>query len=1271
MPVEPEEEFGGTERFAIERRLGAGAFGVVYRAFDRERNASVALKTLRRADVEALYRLKQEFRSLQGIAHPNLVELHELLADAGHWFFTMELVEGTNFLEHVWGVSASGPAPTPSPAAAGASTLSRERASNERADDERGQPAPFHPPAHHFPLNADRLRIAMRQAVGGICALHGAGKLHRDIKPSNILVSREGRVVLLDFGLVTELGSPRPDRSMSLVGTPSYMSPEQGAGRPVTEASDWYSLGVMLFEALTGRRPFEGDWVEMVWEKQHRVAAAPSDLLLGIPEDLDRLCQDLLLGNPEKRPNGDEILRRLAGPGPRSSKATTAAVAKPAPFVGRQTHLAALEAAYNASRGTGVVAVYVHGSSGMGKTALVRHFLDGLRREDAVVLTGRCYERESVPYKAFDSLVDSLSQHLKKLPSAQAEALLPRDVLALARLFPVLRRVEAVAGARRRVLEIPDSQELRRRAFGALRELFGRMAEQKPLVLFIDDLQWGDVDSAALLAELLRPPDPPSLLLIAAYSSEELQTSPLLRNLEPNRAIEAGSARGILVGELAPFEAQDLARTLLADSREPSGDADSIARESGGSPLFIDELVRYVRTSAEASRRPRPPAGEASDATLARVIQSRLRLLPEEAHRLLEIAAVAGQPVALAVARQAADLPAVEEAAAALRQGHLVRTRGSERGDEIEPYHDRIREAVVANLSADRLRILHRRLALALEASIAPDPETLALHFQEAGENSRAAVYAETAATRASEALAFDRAARLYRLAIDLGAAEHRAGQRELQIRLGDALANAGRGGEAARAYLAAAEGAPSADALELRRRAADQLFRSGHLDEGILLMEAVLARIGLKLFDTPFRAIVTFLYHRLLIRLRGLDYRERDASQVSPEELFRVDTCWTVSLGFLNVNVARARGFGNRHLLLALKAGEPYRAALAIAFEAALSAADGWRRKKRTDRLLQRATALAERVNHPHAIGLARMATSAAAYLQGRWRDCWETAQSAEAIFRERCTGVAWERDFTHIFSLRALFYLGEIKELSHRLPALILEAEERDDLLAAATLRIRLSYLPLLAADETAGARANLQDAIAHWSHAGFWSQHYYALVAETEIALALGEGGKARELLTGNWGILERSRSLRVQLFRIEARHLLARTALAAAVGATVPGERARTLLQSAERDARRIEREHVHWGDPLAALIRAAVAATRREPETALRFLVAAEKGFDTADMALHAAVARRRRGELLGGDDGRAIVAGADAWMAGQHIKNPARMSAMLAPGRWT
>src|SRR5262249_40335583 len=161
-------------------------------------------------------------------------------------------------------------------------------------------------------------------------------------------------------------------------------------------------------------------------------------------------------------PSGRDVLRRL---GSESSEPVLPTSSPPssgprASLIGRDRHLAALADAFAAMKRGRTVSLYVHGRSGAGKSVLVQRFLDRLSREDeAVILAGRCYERESVPYKALDGLVDSLGRYLRSMPSAEARALLPRDVPLLAQVFPALRHAEAVAAAPRRVLNILDPHE--------------------------------------------------------------------------------------------------------------------------------------------------------------------------------------------------------------------------------------------------------------------------------------------------------------------------------------------------------------------------------------------------------------------------------------------------------------------------------------------------------------------------------------------------------------------------------------------------------------------------------------------------------------------------------------------------------------------------------------------------------------------------------------------------------------------------------------------
>ena len=179
--------------------------GVVYEVLDRERRRNVALKTLLRFDPNSVYLFKQEFRALADVHHRNLVHLHELVQSAdGPLFFTMELVTGLDFLEHVLGESRGRPGRTPDASQPGTGSNLVTRKMRVAGD---------HPPAtpaaslgdQPMPANPERLRPALRQLVHGLRALHAAGKLHRDVKPSNVLVTPEGRVVLLDFGIAMEL----------------------------------------------------------------------------------------------------------------------------------------------------------------------------------------------------------------------------------------------------------------------------------------------------------------------------------------------------------------------------------------------------------------------------------------------------------------------------------------------------------------------------------------------------------------------------------------------------------------------------------------------------------------------------------------------------------------------------------------------------------------------------------------------------------------------------------------------------------------------------------------------------------------------------------------------------------------------------------------------------------------------------------------------------------------------------------------------------------
>jgi hypothetical protein len=1243
LPAKPHaSEFAGTSRYKVQRRLGAGAFGVVYEVEDALLGGSVALKVLHEPSGNALYRFKNEFRALADLKHENLVALHELTEHAGRWFFTMDLVQGVDIVKFLTG-------DTP-------------------AVDEATGEAPISSAVHGSAQDWDAMRVLFAQLARGVATLHDAAKIHRDIKPSNILVDTSSgapRVVLLDFGLVTEAADVQLTGG-ALVGTPAYMAPEQAFAETVGPECDWYSIGSVLYVALTGRLPVWGKTsVEVLTRKQIEDPPPPSAIRSGVPPDLDELCMALLNRDPAKRPSGAEVLRRL-GARPRGpvSGTRSATAARSPLFVGRARALATLSEAYRAMRDGHAVVVNVKGRSGFGKTELVRCFLEQTERTDPdlVALSGRCYERESVPYKALDALVDGLRRYIRRLPELDRNAILPRNMTALTRLFPVLSGVAEVQ--RRWPDNLRDTLEMRRRGFSALNELFARLADRQHVVLFIDDLQWGDFDSAAALAEILAPPDPPTLLLILAFRSEDMASSKLLHGLGNLTRGEHLRSFEIDLGPLADDEARELVTKLLAEKAEADTrpeTVDQLVREGAGMPFMLGELVAFMNQGGGAAARATTGDRISASSLVDELVRTRAERLEADTKRLLEIICVAGQPLSRASALRAAGLSADRALASLdeLRVAKLVRLRGTE---EVETFHDRVCEAIIEAIPAATLVTRHDTLAEALEAEPDVDPERLGLHLRAAGHGARALVYLERAAKHASETLAFERAARLYRAALDLSEGSH-----DLRVRYAEALANAGHGGEAGRAYLAAIGDAEPAEVLPLRRNAAEQFLRSGHIDEALPVVEEVLREVGLKIPATPGRSLASLLVQRAKLWVRGLDFQEK--RDVPAAELQKIDVCWALGNGMGGVDVIRGADFQARHLSLALRAGEPYRISRALAWESILTAIEGGPSGlRRAAEIVPRATAIAERLDNAHALAWATAAEAIRHFCLANWGKARTFSEASIKLFQEHCADIGWEVGSMEMWWwLPATRWLGDYAILCRHAPSTARDGSARGDRYTVTGVRTHVLPHVHLIGDRPDDASREGTEAIREWSQQRWLTHHWCNTVVQGHAALYSGRFGDGIACLERDGREMQRALQMRLQTMRAQYTDIRSRMYAAAALAEPAGSTRRRDLALLAERDADALEKESLTWARALGLATRAAAAKAQGNDDHARVLYTQAGVAFAELDMEGHELAARAQLGALEGGERGTAERASALAAFAARGVVNAERYARMLVP----
>ena len=1194
----PDDAFEGTERYTVRRRVGAGGMGVVYEVDDHARNQVVALKTLKRRSGHDIYQLKREFRQLADVAHPNLVSLYDLVVDERHCFFTMELVDGVTFVEYA---------------------RTNDSLSNVFA----------------------RIRGVFPQLVHGIHELHRRGLQHRDIKPSNVLVTMAGRVVILDFGLTSGavLDMPGYERA----GTPAYLSPEQCNAGPVSSASDWYSVGATLYHALSGRLPFEGTVRDVIEKKMTEEPRSIADVVPDVPRDLAHVCMAMLHREPRARMSGASALDSL-------SVGADGAPSAPSDrrgdvFVGRQTALDVLSAAWANVQAHRSASVFVHGPSGIGKSALVQHFIETrLEGQSVLLLRSRCHEHESIPYKALDAIVDGLARHLSSLPAMQLAEVLPRDVHALARLFPVIRAVALESLAQPET----DPHLVQRQAFSAFRDVLALLAARQPLIVDIDDFHWADADSVRWLTELLRPPGPPSLLLLVSFRSEELEAKPFLRSVLER--VDIGEHVSLSLAPMSDQEVSELVGALLPNDRIPV-ERGAIARHSGGNPFLVEALTRHAALGVHARE----------GATLDEMLERRLEAMPGESRSFLEMLAVCGRPILPARVFEACGFHGDERPLVALlKAAHLV--RNSRTPDRVEVYHDRMRESLARRMSADATRRIHEVLAQVLVAHQDDDPEALFEHYRGAGRVDLAAFHAAAAAEKANSVLAFDLAATFYRhaLALQLHGEERAA----WSAGLARALENAGRPVEAAEAYLAAAGEGHSTEEIDERRKAAELFLIGGQIDRGLRVAEQVLRSAGVHVARGPRTALASLTLRRFQLQWRGVEFTSRSDAQIAQDHARRIDACWSVTVGMAMVDPLRAADFNVRQLLWALDLGDRYRVARALALEGGFSAIitvlGGL---QRSQELHRRAEALAEGAGHHYVTALTSVWAGIAAFLTGRWKEATRLCGRAVTILRDQCTGVTWELNLAQNFFLFSLVYRGELRETAGHLPELLRSARERGNVYLELELSTRLS-LVWLAADQPADAERQANDAIARWAQRGFQRPHYHHLLTLVQTRLYEGRALEAWEELERHRSVLAQNHFVRVQHTRVEIANFRARCALA--VAAT--GDRAHQMRAIAREEAERISRERMCWSDPFACLIRATVAFQEGRAADAAEGFLDASHGFAAADMQLYAAVCRMRLGAIENGSRSRGVKESAAHFMTLQDVRNPGSMARLLAPG---
>jgi serine/threonine protein kinase/tetratricopeptide (TPR) repeat protein len=709
-------------RYAILKKLGEGGKGVVYKARDTVLNRVVAIKMLKSVVTteEAYSRFMREAQAVAKLNHPNIVSIYDIGKEDEKQFFVLEFVDGMSLRE-----------------------LMRT-----------------------YPEGKCDIQTALRMGIDVCNALHYAhfqGVLHRDIKPENILITQEGTVKLMDFGLAKMLGEPSITQEGVIVGTVAYVAPEIALGKSADARSDLYSFGAVLYETVTGKPPFSGeDPVKIIFSHIHDYPVSPGRLNPKVPQALADCIMKLLEKEPGKRYQTAEdllrVLRDIAESFLREVLVPShkpIVVPSPRPSMVRETQLIdrveemglLREAVDRAVRGEGGL-VFLRGEAGIGKTRLTKELGAYARLRGMQVLYGRCpalFRMDGVPpYILWNEVIKN---YLEFCTSEQLYKVIGYYPGEVCKLVPEIK--QKLGTIPPSISISPESE--RNRLFEAVSQFVTNISKEAPLLVVLDDLQWTDQSSLLLLHYLARGVYRESLLLLGAYRETDIDERhplpPVLRELNRERLLQS-----VPLKHMSFDDVSEMIKQILEQDDVPREFCESVYGKTRGNPFFVEEVIKSLKEEEIIYREKgkwkiKEVAKIEFPETVKSVIKARVSRLDDECQNVLTLASFVGNDFSFEALCGVTDFEEnklLEIMEKMLKTG-LIKEKVI-RGQDVYSFADVIvRDVVHEEVSHLRHKRLHGAVGSALEKVYATKIDEhlgeLALHFLESGDTEKALSY--------------------------------------------------------------------------------------------------------------------------------------------------------------------------------------------------------------------------------------------------------------------------------------------------------------------------------------------------------------------------------------------------------------------------------------------------------------------------------------------------------------------------------------------------